>query len=92
VDGFALASAVWCRYCQGKTDSGAVIAPNDPIWACLQDTAIKAASDPSVWIGMKDIYGDVGSNPKFSESFASALSMVSEKGAEAAMKSYVESG
>ncbi len=32
VDGLALESALWARYCAGTTDSGAVIEPNDPNW------------------------------------------------------------
>ena len=32
ITGLALESALWCRYCFGETDSGAVIEPNDPNW------------------------------------------------------------
>ena len=46
VAGLALESALWCRYCFGTTDSGAVIEPNDPNWERLQATA-KAAKDRS---------------------------------------------
>ena len=42
VSGLALESALWCRYCFGETDSGAVIDPNDPNWDRLQ-AASKAA-------------------------------------------------
>ena len=35
VTGLALASALWCRYCAGRTDSGATIEPNDPNWERL---------------------------------------------------------
>ena len=46
VDGLALESALWCRYCFGTTDSGAVIEPNDPSWDRLQATAKAAKDDP----------------------------------------------
>ena len=36
ISGLALESALWCRYCYGETDSGAVIEPNDPNWDRLQ--------------------------------------------------------
>ena len=39
VTGLALESALWCRYCYGTTDSGAVIEPNDPNWDRLQAAA-----------------------------------------------------
>jgi len=29
-NGLIMASALWCRYCAGVTDSGTTIAPNDP--------------------------------------------------------------
>lgn len=32
IDGLALVSAMWCRYCQGQTESGEAIGPNDPQW------------------------------------------------------------
>ena len=46
ITGLALESALWCRYCFGETDSGAVIEPNDPNWDRLQ-AASKAAKDQS---------------------------------------------
>jgi mannitol 2-dehydrogenase len=90
VDGLALVSAMWCRYCQGKTEAGETIEPNDPNWDRLHETACKAAEDPSCWVGMTDIYGEVGQNPKFVESFSSALRTISKEGVEAAMQKYTK--
>ena len=39
VEGLALASALWCAYCEGTTESGAEIEPNDPNWDRLQAQA-----------------------------------------------------
>ena len=58
VEGLALESALWCRYCAGVSDSGKVIEPNDPIWDKLQPLANNAKDDPSAWLTMRDIYGD----------------------------------
>ena len=69
IDGLALESALWCRYCSGTTDSGAVIEPNDPNWDRLQAPRKAAKDDPAAWLAMADIYGDVGnrrSSPKLS--------------------------
>lgn len=90
VDGLALVSAFWCRYCQGKTDSGKTIEPNDPQWDRLHDLALKAQTDPSAWLGMADVYGSVGEDEVFVEAFANALAAVDSKGVEGAMKDYVE--
>jgi mannitol 2-dehydrogenase len=39
IEGCALESALWCRYCYGVSDSGKVIEPNDPNWDRLQALA-----------------------------------------------------
>ena len=54
VTGLALESALWCRYCFGTTDSGAVIEPNDPNWDRLVEISKKAKTDPF------DVAGDGG--------------------------------
>ena len=70
IDGLALESALWCRYCFGTTDTGAVIEPNDPSWERLQATAKAAKADPAAWLAMADIYGEVGQSKVFAEAFA----------------------
>ncbi|KAL7555803.1 hypothetical protein ACA910_002268 [Epithemia clementina (nom. ined.)] len=89
VEGFALVSALWCRYCQGTTESGEKISPNDPQWDRLQEKAQEAKTNPSVWLGMKDVYGEVGSNPTFKDAFENALKKVQDNGVDAALKDYV---
>jgi mannitol 2-dehydrogenase len=92
VDGLALVSALWCRYCQGKTEAGEVIPPNDPQWDRLQALALQAADDSNQWLlGLHDVYGKVGENPTFQASFRKALTNIQTKGVEAAMKQYIAS-
>lgn len=73
IDGLALESALWCRYCFGTTESGKMIEPNDPNWDRLVAAARKARVEPRIWLGMDDIYGEVGRSETFSAAFASAL-------------------
>jgi mannitol 2-dehydrogenase len=87
--GLALATALWCRYCAGITDSGAVIAPNDPDWARLTSTAQAARHDPAQWLAMTDIYGDLGADPAFKAAFANALNALWMDGTEAVLKRYL---
>ncbi len=68
----ALESALWCRYCFGTTDSGAVTEPNDPNWERMTTTAKAAKGDPSAWLGMSDIYGAVGKSAVFAEALCAA--------------------
>ena len=87
-DGLILLSALWCRYCQGLTDSGKVIPPNDPEWTRLQSCARAAGSDPQKWLGMSHIYGDLAQNPRVVEAFGAYLKAISADGAEAVVRQY----
>lgn len=89
VDGLALVSALWCRYCMGTTETGETIAPNDPQWDRLQMKAEAAKADPAAWLGMADVYGGVGLNPIFAGAFAKALTTIQTKGVDTAMKEYI---
>ncbi len=91
IEGLALESALWCRYCAGTTDSGKVVEPNDPIWARLNALAVRAKDDPLQWLTMDDIYGDVGKDERFRESFAKWLAMIWRNGTESALKAYLAS-
>ncbi|MEZ5725156.1 MAG: mannitol dehydrogenase family protein [Paracoccaceae bacterium] len=89
VEGLALESALWCRYCAGTTDSGAVIEDNDPNWDHLTAMARKAKDDPSAWLGMTEIYGDTGGNPAFAEAFGRWLGRLWADGTATTLKGYL---
>lgn len=89
VDGLALESALWCRYCYGTTDSGAAIAPNDPNWNRLTAQAKLARDTPQKWLEMADIYGDLGGEPVFADAFATALSALWQNGVAATLIAYI---
>ncbi|MDB5613739.1 MAG: mannitol dehydrogenase family protein, partial [Devosia sp.] len=81
--------ALWCRYCYGETDSGAVIEPNDPSWDRLTAQSKLAKSDPKVWLAMTDIYGDLGPNPTFITAFSHALTTLWDIGTKATLERYL---
>ncbi|SHE84357.1 mannitol 2-dehydrogenase [Kaistia soli DSM 19436] len=89
ITGLALESALWCRYCYGTTDSGAAIAPNDPNWDRLKETAALAKDDPLAWLAMEDIYGAVGQNAVFRAAFSEALTALWRDGAAATLTRYL---
>lgn len=89
VDGLALESALWCRYCHGTTDAGIAIEPNDPNWDRLRERARAARSDPAAWLGMDDIYGGVAAAEPFRAAFGKALAEIWRDGAETVLKRYV---
>jgi mannitol 2-dehydrogenase len=89
IDGLALESALWCRYCFGTTDSGQVIEANDPNWDRLVPVARAARDDPMAWLRMTDIYGEVGRSEVFRTRFASMLQALWIDGVERMLTRYV---
>lgn len=90
IEGLALESALWCRYCFGVTESGADIAPNDPSWDRLQRTAQAARGEPSAWLAMDDIYGEVGRSPIFASAFGRSLESLWSKGTAETLRLYLD--
>lgn len=89
VEGLALESALWARYCAGHTDSGAVIEPNDPIWDRLTAQAAAAREDPAAWLAMRDIYGATADDATFRDAFARWLRMLWSEGTDATLRRYL---
>ncbi len=89
VDGLALVSALWCRYCFGTTESGTEIAANDPNWERLKAAARAARDDPRAWLAMDDVYGDVGRDERFAVAFTAALNAIWSDGVEQALRRYI---
>ena len=89
VNGLSLVSALWCRYCYGTTDSGAVIEPNDPSWDRLTRQAALARENPAAWLAMADIYGELASDPAFIGAFSNALNTLWKIGTKATLERYL---
>jgi mannitol 2-dehydrogenase len=89
VEGLALESALWCRYCDGTTDSGKVTEANDPNWGRLQDRARAARDDPAAWLSMADIYGRAAEAPAFRDAFGRWLRALWSDGTAATLQRYL---
>jgi mannitol 2-dehydrogenase len=89
VDGLALVSALWCRYCYGETESGRAIAPNDPSWNRLQKAAKPARSDPLAFLKLRDIFGGLADNSTYVGAFSSALSSLWARGVRSTLAEYL---
>ena len=88
VEGLALVSAAWCRYCCGTRENGTTIAPNDPMWSDLQKRALAARDNPASWLENRAIYGDLGQQPRFADAFVRWLTMLHREGTAAALTAY----
>ncbi len=90
VTGLALVSALWCRYFEGTSDGGKTIAFNDPSAERLHAAALASRSDPMAFTGITDIFGSVGSDPRFLKRFAEAIDSLRSHGAAATLQSYID--
>ena len=91
INGLALESALWSRYCFGTSDSGKVIEPNDPHWDSLQAKARLAKGNPQLWLNMNEIYGRAGQHPELMKHFAHYLKELWKNGLEVTVKAYLAS-
>jgi len=91
VGGLALGSALWCRYCHGESESGRVIAANDPRWESLVERARAARKDPTAWLDMREVYGAVGQDARWRTAFTNALDALWRDGTESVLTRYTAS-
>jgi mannitol 2-dehydrogenase len=89
INGLALVSALWCRYCYGKTEGGKAIAPNDPNWERLQEAAKPARNDPLAFLQLRHIFGDLADNPNYVRAFSDALSALWAHGVRSTLADYL---
>jgi mannitol 2-dehydrogenase len=88
VRGLALVCAAWARYCAGKSDSGAEIAPNDPNWDRLQTFAKKAENEPEAFLSMDEIFGAIAKDRRYVSAFVEAYKLLQSRGTKEALASY----
>ncbi len=89
VTGLALESALWCRYCAGTTDAGAVFELNDPNAERLTPAALAAKDDPGAFLALRDIFGDLADASGFRSPFKIALNSLWSEGTRATLLRYL---
>ncbi|GAB4347750.1 MAG: mannitol dehydrogenase family protein [Oricola sp.] len=90
VDGLALEVALWCRYCAGTDEAGNPVTIDDIAAERLGRLALAARADPSAWLSMHDIFGNLNENAAFAGAFASALGSLWARGTEATLAEYLK--
>jgi mannitol 2-dehydrogenase len=89
VAGLALVSALWCRYCFGESESGRVIAANDPSWERLRAAARQARGDARAFLDMRDIFGALALDTDYVAAFSAALSSLWTRGVRVTLTDYI---
>ena len=90
IEGLALVEALGARMCEGTSENGSRIEANDPMWDTLTATAAAARQNPSAWLEMQQIYGDLGQHTRFANAFEKWLMRIYQDGVEATMRQYIE--
>ncbi len=88
VEGLSLVEALWARMCAGTREDGSKIEANDPFWDTLEATALRAKTEPLVWLEMRQTYGDLLEQPRFADAFNEWLLLIWDQGVEAALRKY----
>ncbi|MEN0088661.1 MAG: mannitol dehydrogenase family protein, partial [Pseudomonadota bacterium] len=88
VDGLALMSALWMRYCLGKRDDGTTTEPNDPNWSALRAVAGEALEKPELWLQQQQYYGDLADAPRFRDAFIGWAKRLQAVGVSAALEEF----
>ena len=90
VQGLALVSALWCRYFEGKSDSGKTIKFNDASAERLQAAAIASRDNPLAFLELRDIFGEVSQSAQFQKRFTEALTSLRRNGTRATLRAYID--
>lgn len=90
IDGLAMGSAFWCRYCAGTSESGKPFAENDGASARLRTAALQAREDPSIWLAMHEVYGSLAEDERLQKAFAAALRAIWRDGTQAVLSHHLD--
>lgn len=85
----ALVVASWCRYAQGKDERGDAIVMDDPMAETLSASARADGRDGSVFLGLHEIFGDLGQSAIFAGQVSKALRCLEDQGVMATLKMYI---
>ena len=89
VDGLALVSALWCRYCCGESESGTPIHIDDVNADRLLDAATRARTEPKAFLALRDIFGDIADSEIFQNAFAAKLDSLWKDGTATTIEGYL---
>ena len=90
IEGLALVEALWARMCAGVREDGTEIEANDPQWAQLRRVAEEAKIRPLAWLEQAGFYGDLADDPVFSQTFERWLALIWRRGAQEALRTYLD--
>ncbi|MCL4144438.1 UNVERIFIED_CONTAM: hypothetical protein GTU68_046451 [Idotea baltica] len=92
ISGLALEVALWCRYCAGTDEAGHPIVIDDPIGEQLTDHALRAKDNPSAFLELHSVFGNLADDATFDAEFSLALRRLWQDGVRSTLSAYANDG
>lgn len=91
IDGLALETALWCRYCLGQDENGREIEIADENASLLHDWAQSVFSETTAGPALPELFGSLATQPAFTDAFKDAVDTIRAHGVAGALANYVKS-
>ncbi|MEP3639508.1 MAG: mannitol dehydrogenase family protein, partial [Paracoccaceae bacterium] len=92
IEGLALEVAFWCRYCAESVLSGSGVILEDERAEQLRGAAIRSKENPTAFLALDDVFGDLGRNDVFAKAFERQLNSLWERGTRKTLQAYLSEG
>lgn len=89
VVGLSLVSALWCRYLSGPSESGKPLLVMDVAADRLRAAALEAKQDPSAFLILSGVFGEIAKSEKFQERFSQNLNCLWHIGVRETLRRYI---
>ena len=84
----ALVIASWARYAEGVDETGRAIEVVDPMREALMAAAARQRQDPTAFLRVHEVFGDLVDDQRFVRAFVDALTSLHDAGARATLERY----
>ena len=80
--------AAWARYAEAVDESGEPIEVVDRRRDALMERAARQSSEPLAFLEDRDLFDDLADQPRFTETYLSALDSLHSRGARATLEEW----
>ncbi len=88
----ALVVAAWARYAEGVDENGQPIEVVDPLRETLMAAAARQRAQPTAFVGIHEVFGDLVHSARFVSAYTAALTALYEHGARGALERVAPGG
>lgn len=78
--------ASWARYAEGVDEQGRSIEVVDRLRERVMDAARRDVAEPGAFLGDRELFGDLGNDPRFLAAYREAVGVIRERGAREGLR------